>query len=85
MDMAEIIRQAVRRQIAPLFADCAEISAQIDRDESALPEISDRHERAAARVKLVLKRAKLNAVVCQLQGTEERIMHLAREQQRWRT
>jgi hypothetical protein len=66
-----------------VLADCKQIDAELDRAESALPEISDRHERVAARVDLILFRAKLNAVVSGLQGTEERVLRLAKERWPW--
>jgi hypothetical protein len=77
------VREAVRREVEPLLVQCAAMVARLDRLESALPEISDRHERAAARVDLILRRANLNAVVSGLQGTEERVLRLAKERWPW--
>jgi hypothetical protein len=80
------IREALGRELAPLFADCEQIGAEIDLAESTLLEISDRHERAAARVELTLRRAKLNSVVSRIQDTEEHFMRLADERfPQWRT
>jgi hypothetical protein len=68
MNMAEtIIREAVRNELMPLFRDCGQIGVEIERAESTLPEIFDRHERAAASVDLILRRAN----ICKLQSTEE--------------
>jgi len=64
MMLAETVRQAVAREIAPLLADCEAIRAELDRSEAALPILLGRHtERDAIRV----RRAKLAAVMSQLQ------------------
>lgn len=46
--MDKSVRQAVARELAPLFADCKQIGAEIDRAEATLPEIVDCQERRRA-------------------------------------
>jgi hypothetical protein len=76
----------LRRKVEPLLMQCAAIDAEIGREEALLPEIVDRKRRAEARVQLVLKRAKLQALVYELQSTEEKFMRLADQRfPQWRT
>jgi hypothetical protein len=44
------------------------MQARIARMESALPQISDPHERTAARVQLILERARLNVAIAGLKN-----------------
>jgi hypothetical protein len=81
MNVGKAIRKAVAREVAPLLSDCERIRAEIDHAEDCLTRISDRHERAAARVQLILRRAKLAAVLSELRGTEDHVLRLAKE--RW--
>ena len=46
------VREAVRREVEPLLRRCAAAGAELDYLESTLPEMSDLHARAAARVDL---------------------------------
>ena len=83
MNVDQAIKEAVARELAPLLASCEEIRAQIDATEGQLPTISDRHERAAARVDVMMRRAKLNAVISELRSPDliKKATRLARE--RW--
>jgi hypothetical protein len=75
-----IVREAVAREIAPLLIQCAEIRAELDRTEDALPILLDKD---AIRIDLITRRAKLESVIAELQGNEvvEQVLRLAKE--RW--
>jgi hypothetical protein len=83
IDVGNAIRKAVAREVAPLLADCEWLRAEIDDAEDYLPEIPDRHERAVARVEVIMRRAELEAIISELQGDDlvERVTRLVRE--RW--
>ena len=59
----KVIKEALKRELAPLTYSCAQMRERIDHIERTLPEILDRHERIAARVQLILERARLNAAI----------------------
>jgi hypothetical protein len=65
--VAKVVREILARELAPLTFSCAQMRAKIARLESALPEISDRHERTAVRVQLILEHARLNAAIAGMQ------------------
>jgi hypothetical protein len=66
--VAKVVREILARELAPLTFSCAQMRERIARLESALPEISDRHERIAARVRLIVERARLNAAIVGMQS-----------------
>jgi|RhiMetdeSRZDD1v2_1073273.scaffolds.fasta_scaffold348707_2 hypothetical protein len=80
MGMVETIDEAVRREVEPLLLRCAEIRAELDRTEDALPILLDKD---AIRIDLITRRAKLESVIAELQGNEvvEQVLRLAKE--RW--
>jgi hypothetical protein len=61
--IAKVVREILARELAPLNFSCAQMQARIDHIERTLPQISDRHERIAARVQLIVERARLNAAI----------------------
>ena len=63
------------------MAQCEQLRAEIERLEGELPKIPDRHDRASVRVQLMMRRARLDAVISELRGTEDHVLRLARE--RW--
>jgi hypothetical protein len=65
--VARVIREILERELAPLNFSCAQMRERIARMESALPHISDRHERTVLRVQLLQEHARLNAVISGLQ------------------
>jgi hypothetical protein len=75
-------REAVAREVAPLMAQCERLRTRIDHAED-LSWIPDRHDRAFARVEVMMLRAELEAIVCNLQSDRlvEEATRLARE--RW--
>ena len=86
MDLDKTVRAVVAREVAPLIADCERIRAEIDRAEAALPIVLDKRERAAARVDVIMRRARLECLLSELRGVENRVVHLARERwPQWRT
>jgi hypothetical protein len=81
IDMGKVVREALASEVALMLSDCERIRKGIDHVERELPTISDRHERAAARIDLLLRRAKLAAVVSELQGDDliEKFSRLAKK------
>jgi hypothetical protein len=61
-NVAKVVREALAPEVALMLHDCDRIRAEIERVESELTKISDRDERAAARVNVMIRRAKLEAV-----------------------
>ena len=86
-DLGKAVREAVAREVAPLLADCERIRARINRAEAALPIVLDKRERAAARTDVIMLRARLECLISELRGVDDRIVHLARERwpRWWRT
>jgi predicted nucleic acid-binding Zn-ribbon protein len=81
MDREQTVREMVARETAPLIADCERMRAEIDRAEQALPIVLDKHERDAARRDRDQLRARLQSLLSDLRGVEDRILRLADE--RW--
>jgi hypothetical protein len=79
IDMAKAVSEAVQREIAPLLADCDQIRADLDRTENALPILLDKRKRDAIRVDVIMRRARLECLLTELRGVEDRIVHLAKE------
>jgi hypothetical protein len=83
--LEQTVREAVEREVAPLIATLESLRATIDRTEAALP-LLEKHERDAARVDAMMRRARLQCLLVELRGVEERILHLAKERwPQWRT
>jgi hypothetical protein len=79
MDLDKAVRAAVAREIAPLLADCEQMRAQLDR---TFPILLDKRERDA----IFTRRAKLECLLTELRGVEDRVVRLARERwPQWRT
>jgi hypothetical protein len=84
----DAVREAIAHEIAPLLIRCAEMRVQLDLTEDALPISLDKRTRDACRVRLMMRRAELEAVIAALQGNEliEKVMRLADERlPQWRT
>jgi hypothetical protein len=83
MNVDKVVREALAPEVALMLLDCARIRAELDLTEGELRKISDRHARAAARVDVMMRRAKLEAVISKLQSNDlvEKAMRLARK--RW--
>jgi hypothetical protein len=81
MDREQTVREMVARETAPLIADCERMRAEIDRAEQALPIVLDKHERDAARRDRDQLRVRLQCLLSDLRGVEDRVLRLADE--RW--
>jgi hypothetical protein len=86
MGMDEAVRALVAPEVRRMLAQCDLIRASIDHAEAALPIMLDKRERDAARVDAIMRRARLECVLAELRGVEDRVVHLARERwPQWRT
>jgi hypothetical protein len=81
MDLERAVREAVKREIAPLLANCERIRAEINRTESSLPILLDEDARLRSRVDVIMRRARLECLLNELRLVEDRILHIA--DQRW--
>jgi hypothetical protein len=79
MHLEKAVREAVAREVAPLFASCEQIRAGIDRAEAAIPILLDTRERAAARINVIALRLQLDALLGKLETVADRCVALARE------
>jgi hypothetical protein len=81
MNLEQTVREEVRSRIAPLLADCERIRSAIDRDEASLPIVLNKRERDVLRTDVIMRRARLECLLTELHGAEDRIVRLAEE--RW--
>jgi hypothetical protein len=72
--VAKIVREILARELAPLTLNCVQMQERIARLENTLPQIANPHERIAARVELVVARAKLGAMISGMQDDVETVV-----------
>jgi hypothetical protein len=78
MHLERAVRKVVAREVAPLIADVERMRSQLDRAEDALPIVlAATRDRAECRT----LRVKLEHLLAELHGVEDRVVGLARE--RW--
>ena len=77
-DLETTVRALVKRETAPLIAQCEQ---EIDRAEAAVLILLNKRERDAACAERSQRRARLEALITELHGVEEKVLRRARE--RW--
>ena len=86
MDLDKTVCALVAREVAPLIAQCEAIRVGIDRAEAALPILLCKRERDAAQFERNQRRARVECLLSELRGVEDRVLRLARERfPQWRT
>jgi predicted secreted Zn-dependent protease len=82
MELEKIIREMVAAYTAPLMADCERMRAEIDRAEKIL---LDKHDRDAERRDRDQIRIRLDCLLTEIHGVEDRVLRLADERfPQWR-
>ena len=81
MESEQDVREMVRREVAPLFEDFQQMLAALDRIEAASTFLNEE-----TRLTYRLRRARINCLIEELVGVEDRVVRLAKERfPQWRT